>query len=70
MRGQCYELRNEWAEAIACYRAMVAAAEGAGDRATQGRGLAFISMAQIYAHELREGAETARAAERDRGGAG
>jgi class 3 adenylate cyclase/tetratricopeptide (TPR) repeat protein len=63
MRGQCYELRNEWAEAITCYRAMVAAAEGAGDRATQGRGLAFISMAQIYAHELREGAETARVAE-------
>jgi class 3 adenylate cyclase/tetratricopeptide (TPR) repeat protein len=59
VRGQCYELRNEWSTAIDCYRLMTAAAEDAGDETTRGYGLALVSLAQIYAHDLAEGAETA-----------
>ena len=63
LRGQCYELRNEWAPAIECYRAMVAAADAAGNEVTRGFGLALVSLAQIYAHDLEEGAATALEAE-------
>ncbi len=63
LRGQCYELRNEWGHAIACYREMIAAAEVAGDEVMRGFGLAFVSLAQVYAHDLADGAETAREAE-------
>ena len=63
IRGQCYELRNEWPAALACYREMVAAAEAGGDDVTRGFGLTFVSLAQIYAHQLVEGEETARVAE-------
>jgi len=63
LRGQCYELRNEWAPAIECYRSMVAAAEAGRDEGARGFGLAFVSLAQIYAHDLADGAATARQAE-------
>jgi class 3 adenylate cyclase/tetratricopeptide (TPR) repeat protein len=63
LRGQCYELRNEWEPAIDCYRAMVSAAEAGGDEVTRGFGLALVSLAQILAHDLEEGAATAREAE-------
>jgi class 3 adenylate cyclase/tetratricopeptide (TPR) repeat protein len=59
LRGQCYELRNEWSTAIDCYRQMAAAAEDAGDETTRGYGLALVSLAQIYAHDIADGAETA-----------
>jgi tetratricopeptide (TPR) repeat protein len=59
IRGQCHEVRNEWPEAIASYRGMVAAAEASGDRAALGWALANLGLAQVFAHELAEGARTA-----------
>jgi class 3 adenylate cyclase/tetratricopeptide (TPR) repeat protein len=62
VQGQCHELRNDWGPAIDSYRAMAEAAEEAGDETTLGYGLALVSFAQIYAHELAAGAETAQRA--------
>jgi class 3 adenylate cyclase/tetratricopeptide (TPR) repeat protein len=55
LRGQCHELRNDWGPAIESYRAMAESAEARGDTATQGLGLALVSIAHIYAHDLGEG---------------
>lgn len=63
VQGQCHELRNDWGPAIESYRAMAAAAEAAGDTATQGLGLAFVSVAQVYAHDLAGGRASAAQAE-------
>jgi class 3 adenylate cyclase/tetratricopeptide (TPR) repeat protein len=62
LQGQCHELRNDWGPAIDSYRAMAEAAEQAGDEIARGYGLALVSFAQIYAHELAAGEETAQRA--------
>ena len=63
VQGLCHELRNEWDPAIESYRAMASAAEAAGDTATQGLGLALVSVAQVYAHDLAGGRASAGQAE-------
>ncbi len=62
VRGQCYELRNEWEPAIGCYRSMADAAEATGDEVTRGFALAFVALAQVYAHDFPSAVATARRA--------